>query len=185
MHFHSRRAPPCFAGTHATARQRVRRHIMVDLKFRYPMTVAGMGMLTSGVLSFLCCRVFRLVDAKTPVTFEFWVKKCLPVGFFMVRYTHTHTHTQTQTQAGRNPRPLHSCVWCHGAWCVVAGRPYSTMRRHETCRLRACMHACVCACVCVCVCVCRQRLSGRVTRYTCTLVLPSFRCSRPLRLSSQ
>jgi hypothetical protein len=61
-----------------------RRYLMVDLGFKYPMTVSGMGMASSAVLSFLCCRVFGLVEAKTPITVEFWLKKIMPVGFFMV-----------------------------------------------------------------------------------------------------
>eukprot|EP00197_Chlamydomonas_leiostraca_P007176 CAMPEP_0202865760 /NCGR_PEP_ID=MMETSP1391-20130828/6339_1 /ASSEMBLY_ACC=CAM_ASM_000867 /TAXON_ID=1034604 /ORGANISM="Chlamydomonas leiostraca, Strain SAG 11-49" /LENGTH=328 /DNA_ID=CAMNT_0049545637 /DNA_START=127 /DNA_END=1113 /DNA_ORIENTATION=+ len=59
------------------------KHLMVDLKFKYPMTVAGMGMFASGLLSFVCCRVINVVDAKTPITREYWVQKILPVGFFM------------------------------------------------------------------------------------------------------
>eukprot|EP00798_Chlamydomonas_sp_ICE-L_P016184 gene16184-22345_t len=59
------------------------KYIMVDLKFAYPMLVSAMGMFMSGVLSFLCCRVFDLVDAKAPVNFNFWLTKILPVGFFM------------------------------------------------------------------------------------------------------
>lgn len=56
---------------------------MVDLKFKYPMTVSGMGMAMSGILSFVCCRVLRLVETKTVITTEFWLTKILPVGFFM------------------------------------------------------------------------------------------------------
>jgi len=56
---------------------------MVDLKFKHPMTVSGMGMFMSGCLSFLCCRVFNLVEAKTPVSMHFWMTKIMPVGFFM------------------------------------------------------------------------------------------------------
>lgn len=59
------------------------RYIMVDLGFDYPMTVSGMGMLMSGLLSFLCCRVLKIVEAETVVTFDFWVKRILPVGLFM------------------------------------------------------------------------------------------------------
>lgn len=57
---------------------------MVDLKFKYPMTVSGMGMAMSGLLSYLCCRVFGIVEAKQQITWQFWFQKILPVGFFMV-----------------------------------------------------------------------------------------------------
>ncbi|KAJ9514089.1 hypothetical protein QJQ45_002204 [Haematococcus lacustris] len=57
-------------------------HLMVDLGFKYPMTVSGMGMASSGILSFICCRA-GLVEAKTVITFDFWLKKILPVGLFM------------------------------------------------------------------------------------------------------
>lgn len=56
---------------------------MVDLGFKYPMTVAGMGMGMSAILAALACRVFGVVDAKNPVNFSFWVQKIMPVGFFM------------------------------------------------------------------------------------------------------
>lgn len=59
------------------------KYLMVDLKFKYPMTVAGMGMLASGIMSFLCCRVFNWVEVKAPISRDFWIKKILPVGFFM------------------------------------------------------------------------------------------------------
>ncbi|KAL6750618.1 triose-phosphate transporter family-domain-containing protein [Haematococcus lacustris] len=58
------------------------KHLMVDLGFKYPMTVSGMGMASSGILSFICCRA-GLVEAKTVITFDFWLKKILPVGLFM------------------------------------------------------------------------------------------------------
>lgn len=35
------------------------KYIMVDKGFKYPMTVSGMGMATSGILSYLCCHVFK------------------------------------------------------------------------------------------------------------------------------
>jgi hypothetical protein len=58
---------------------------MVGLGFKYPMTVAGMGMATSGLLSYVCCRGLRLVEDKQAITMQFWVRKCVPVGLFMVR----------------------------------------------------------------------------------------------------
>lgn len=48
---------------------------MVNLGFKYPMTVSSMGMLASGLLSFLCCRVFKLVEAKNKVALSFFVSR--------------------------------------------------------------------------------------------------------------
>jgi hypothetical protein len=56
---------------------------MVDLNFAYPMTVSGMGMLASSLLSYVACRMTNLVEAKTVITMEFWIRRMLPVGFFM------------------------------------------------------------------------------------------------------
>lgn len=48
------------------------------------MTVAGMGMATSGALSYAVCRgPLRLVDASTPVSLAYWLRNILPVGLFM------------------------------------------------------------------------------------------------------
>jgi hypothetical protein len=58
---------------------------MVELGFKYPMTVAGMGMLTSGMLSFVACRMLGIVEGTQPVTPHFWATKIMPVGLFMVR----------------------------------------------------------------------------------------------------
>lgn len=59
------------------------KHVMVDLGFKYPMTVSGLGMLMSGFLSYLSCRVFGFVKAENTVTIDFWATRILPVGFFM------------------------------------------------------------------------------------------------------
>lgn len=56
---------------------------MVDLGFRYPMFVAGTGMIMSGLLSYVVCVCLRLVETKNSITFTFWVHKIMPVGFFM------------------------------------------------------------------------------------------------------
>lgn len=61
----------------------VNKHILKDLKFGYPMTVAGMGMFTSGLLSFVLCRVTKVVEAKAVVTTSYWIRGIMPVGFFM------------------------------------------------------------------------------------------------------
>lgn len=50
---------------------------------RYPMTVAGMGMLASSLFSYILCRVTKSVEAKAVITSKFWVSRMLPVGFFM------------------------------------------------------------------------------------------------------
>lgn len=55
---------------------------MVDLKFKYPMAVSGMGMATSGILSYACCRT-GLVDAKAVIKPDFYIKRIMPVGLFM------------------------------------------------------------------------------------------------------
>jgi len=47
------------------------------------MTVAGMGMFTSGLLSFVLCRVTKVVEAKAVVTTSYWIRGIMPVGFFM------------------------------------------------------------------------------------------------------
>lgn len=47
------------------------------------MAVSGMGMSMSGLLGFLCCRVFGFVEAKAVIPFAFWRDKVLPVGLFM------------------------------------------------------------------------------------------------------
>mmetsp|Transcript_19109 Transcript_19109/g.53472 ORF Transcript_19109/g.53472 Transcript_19109/m.53472 type:complete len:321 (-) Transcript_19109:296-1258(-) len=59
------------------------KHLMVDLGFAYPMTVSGMGMLASSLLSYAACRWLNLVEAKTVISMDFWMRRMLPVGFFM------------------------------------------------------------------------------------------------------
>ncbi|MEW5300114.1 MAG: hypothetical protein WDW38_002951 [Sanguina aurantia] len=59
------------------------KYLMVDLGFRYPMFVAGTGMVMSGLLSYVVCVCLRLVEAKNTITLTFWVHKVMPVGFFM------------------------------------------------------------------------------------------------------
>ncbi len=51
------------------------RHLMVDLKFKYPMTVSSLGMAMSGLLSYMCCRVLRIVEADNRVSIEFFTTK--------------------------------------------------------------------------------------------------------------
>lgn len=47
------------------------------------MTVSGMGMFTSGLFSFVLCKVTKTVEAKASVSASFWMRHILPVGFFM------------------------------------------------------------------------------------------------------
>lgn len=60
---------------------------MVDLKFKYPMAVSLMGMVMSGILGFVCCRVLKLVEMNAVVRFRFWATKILPIGW--VHYTYS------------------------------------------------------------------------------------------------
>lgn len=61
----------------------VNKHILSSLQFPYPMTVSGMGMMGSGVASFLCCRVFKVVEATSEVPKGLYMSSIIPVGFFM------------------------------------------------------------------------------------------------------
>lgn len=47
------------------------------------MTVAGMGMFTSGVFAYILCHVTKTVEAKAVISREYWVRGIMPVGFFM------------------------------------------------------------------------------------------------------
>lgn len=47
------------------------------------MTVAGMGMFTSGLFSYIICHVTKTVEAKAVITASYWVKRIMPVGLFM------------------------------------------------------------------------------------------------------
>ncbi len=59
---------------------------MVDLDFPYPMTVSGLGMVSSSVLSYVACKGTSLVEVRfTHMTPGFWIRRMLPVGLFMVR----------------------------------------------------------------------------------------------------
>lgn len=56
--------------------------------FPYPMALSGLGMSFSSVASFLCCRVFRVVEAKKTVTFSFFLQRIMPVGLLMALTLH-------------------------------------------------------------------------------------------------
>eukprot|EP00955_Chlamydomonas_euryale_P075290 362274-Chlamydomonas_euryale.AAC.1 len=58
----------------------VNKFIMVDIAFHHPLTVSTLGMFGSGALSYVCCKVFRIVPLESPggVEFGFWIRK---VGF--------------------------------------------------------------------------------------------------------
>ncbi|GIL59594.1 hypothetical protein Vafri_14339 [Volvox africanus] len=59
------------------------KYIMVDLGFEYPMFVTMMGMGMSGLLAFLCCYIFRLVDVNEKLDIKFWFQRILPIGLLM------------------------------------------------------------------------------------------------------
>lgn len=56
--------------------------------FHYPMALSGLGMAFSGTASYLCCRVFNIVEAKKTMTMHFYLSKILPVGLFMALTLH-------------------------------------------------------------------------------------------------
>lgn len=53
---------------------------MVDLGFKYPMFVTGMGMGMSGFLAFICCHVLRVVEVRESMELRFWLYRVLPIG---------------------------------------------------------------------------------------------------------
>ncbi|GMH42799.1 hypothetical protein BSKO_10718 [Bryopsis sp. KO-2023] len=66
------------------------KHLMSDLKFEYPMTLSGSGMLFSSVASYIACRVLSIVeeratnkDGSSIITLRFYLLRVMPVGFFM------------------------------------------------------------------------------------------------------
>ncbi|PSC69942.1 Triose-phosphate transporter domain isoform B [Micractinium conductrix] len=56
--------------------------------FHFPMALSGLGMAFSGTASYLCCRVFKIVEAKKNLSPRFYVTKILPVGLFMALTLH-------------------------------------------------------------------------------------------------
>lgn len=56
--------------------------IMSVDNFRYPITLSGLGMLFSSVAAWLCCRVFKVVEANKSMTLKFYVTHVMPVGLF-------------------------------------------------------------------------------------------------------
>lgn len=51
--------------------------------FPYPMCLSGLGMLFSGIASYVTCKHLRLVDANKQLSIEFYIKHIMPVGLFM------------------------------------------------------------------------------------------------------
>jgi hypothetical protein len=47
------------------------------------MSVSSIGMLTSGVCSYILCRATNLFLAEVNVSLSYWVTRILPIGFFM------------------------------------------------------------------------------------------------------
>jgi drug/metabolite transporter (DMT)-like permease len=58
------------------------KHIMVDIGFKYPMTVSSMGMAASGCFSYICCRM-KWVEAKQTVTTRFYLTRISPIVLLM------------------------------------------------------------------------------------------------------
>eukprot|EP01026_Neomeris_dumetosa_P022778 TRINITY_DN1962_c0_g1_i6.p1 TRINITY_DN1962_c0_g1~~TRINITY_DN1962_c0_g1_i6.p1 ORF type:complete len:388 (-),score=39.75 TRINITY_DN1962_c0_g1_i6:574-1653(-) len=58
------------------------KYLMSDDGFHFPATLSGQGMVFSAVLSFLICKVFKLVEAKQQVSWSLFVFNLVPVGFF-------------------------------------------------------------------------------------------------------
>lgn len=52
------------------------------------MALSALGMSFSSIASFLCCRVFRIVEAKKNVSLSFFIERILPVGLFMALTLH-------------------------------------------------------------------------------------------------
>ena len=55
--------------------------ILTDYGFPYPITLSGMGMLFSCLMSQFVVRGLGVESPKPEVDWEFWVKKILPIGF--------------------------------------------------------------------------------------------------------
>lgn len=60
------------------------KHILTTLEFKYPMSVSGLGIVASAVLSrvLVWMGMIKLQHADT-VDWSFWLRKVLPVGFAM------------------------------------------------------------------------------------------------------
>lgn len=48
---------------------------MVNLHFPNPMTVSSMGMVMSGTLSFVCCHLLGIVEARNQVGLKVFITK--------------------------------------------------------------------------------------------------------------
>ena len=60
------------------------RYILKDLKFSYPMSLSGLGLVSSSAISFLLVKVFRIVRLKhsKSVTLKFYMLRIMPIGLF-------------------------------------------------------------------------------------------------------
>lgn len=56
---------------------------LLTLGFTYPMALSGLGMFFSSIGGYLCCKVFKVVEAKRVVTPYFYATRILPVGLCM------------------------------------------------------------------------------------------------------
>lgn len=59
------------------------KHVMVGLGFRYPVTVAAMGMYTTSVVSYATCKAFRITSQSAHLGPRFYLTRLLPTGFLM------------------------------------------------------------------------------------------------------
>ncbi|KAK9835408.1 hypothetical protein WJX81_007686 [Elliptochloris bilobata] len=59
------------------------KHLMSTDGFHFPMALSCLGMIFSSVASYFACRVVKLVEVKRTLTWNFYVTRILPVGFFM------------------------------------------------------------------------------------------------------
>lgn len=51
--------------------------------FHFPMALSGLGMLFSGIASYITCHHLKLVEANKKISWGFYAKKIMPVGLFM------------------------------------------------------------------------------------------------------
>lgn len=61
----------------------VNKKIMVDLKFRYPCTIAWMGLTTTTVASFIAVRLAVPAHKRRAIGLRYYATRVAPTGFFM------------------------------------------------------------------------------------------------------
>jgi hypothetical protein len=58
-------------------------HVLLPAGFKYPMVLSGLGQAFSAVAAFFCCHVIKVAPADKVVDTPFFLRRILPVGFFM------------------------------------------------------------------------------------------------------